>query len=285
MVEDLDTYREMNARIAEAKQNDSYNKLKLQAEKNAQKRLDKREKIKKKVYTTASKIFRPIQIRQVDNRRARQIAAQRAKLMQKQMLTGEQAYLRDQLMQQQKMQKKQIEMNIQQAKFAKYYDEDDNERTEVDKQGIVYQNKFNQHLLRAKAHFDAVERKRRFNERPRDWEARRDAMRNFEIQRIRDAVKRTNLMRAHIDGPKAPKLFQHDPDSPDSILQAPNLFSRNNPRNQNVFDERGRTNILQTPNVFKVDVSEFNPLNAENLFGGRSNQQPINKRRLKFRQE
>jgi len=142
--------------------------------------------------------------------------------------------------------------------------------TEVGEDGTLYDNKFNRKLAYKELYWKALEYRNRFNEMPVDWDKRKLEQERRQMDRQRADTRRNNLLRAHRMNVS---INLNGPAKAGQILDAPNVFSRNNPNNVNVFDERGKQTILDAPNVFdsdREDVKRFNPLHAERLFGTKS---------------
>jgi len=142
--------------------------------------------------------------------------------------------------------------------------------TEIDEEGNIYDNKFNRKLAYKELYWKALEYRKRFNEMPVDWDHRRHDQERRQMDRQRNDTRRNNLLRAHRMNVA---INLNGPSKAGHILSAPNVFSKNNPNNQSVFDERGQQTILQAPNVFdsdREDVKRFNPLHAERVFGTNS---------------
>lgn len=156
--------------------------------------------------------------------------------------------------------------SLNEKEAMEFLEQNNVQTTEVGEDGTIYPNKWNRRLAYKQMYFNAVEAKKRFHEKPKDWEQRRYQLEQIQMQRQREDWKRNNLLRAHESGVKMPKNWLV---VEDTRIEAPNVFSRNNPNNKNVFDERGRPNILSTPNAFsadRFDVQAMNPLKAQNLF-------------------
>jgi hypothetical protein len=220
--------------------------------------------VQKGVQRVAGKIFDPSaqQRKQAQMARARAMRTSRA-------VTGVERQQLEVARQQAMARAKQMQMylaTLNEQEAMQFLEQNNVESTEFGSDGSQYANKFNRKLAYKKMYFDAVEAKKRFNERPKDWEQRRYDLEQQQMERQRQDWKRNNLLRAHESAVKMPKNWLV---VDGTRVEAPNLFSRNNPNNRNVFDERGKPSILSAPNVFsadRFDVQMMNPLKAQNLF-------------------
>jgi hypothetical protein len=171
--------------------------------------------------------------------------------------------------QRQALQAQIVTMN--EAEAMKFLEANTQGKVEIGEDGTVYANKWNNKLMNKQIYFNAIEAKKRFHEMPKDWEQRRYELEQIQMQRRRATEKRDNIMQTHkgmvnmpmnwltVDGTKA---------------EADNIWSKNNPNNKNVFDERGKQTIMNAPNVFDERdpiYKSMNILNAPNVFGGSLN--------------
>jgi len=144
-------------------------------------------------------------------------------------------------------------------------------------------NRFERRIVEQQMQNAEFNRRREFNDVPADFLVRRAQLRDQQLVFERERAKKFSVwnLNKNVQVPKV-NLDMLRVDGTCNLMKAPRIWRQDNPDN-NVFEDRGRPTLMDTPNVFQQteEQKRFNILNTPHLnFGNVDTRRKI--RRINF---